>query len=110
MPLYNYLIFNEAIQFFYDNKMEIWATNLEFGFRGTTRWLRNVITHEFTHMVNIQAAMKFSRRIPAFYLQWIDFEKEKRPDVLSGYPTHIASYPIAGEIVPPWFADDPRNR
>jgi Tol biopolymer transport system component len=91
--------------FFYDNKMEIWATNLEFGFRGTTRWLRNVITHEFAHMVNIQAAMKFSRRVPALYLQWIDFEKEKRPDVLSGYPTNIFSYPIAGEIVPPWFAE-----
>ncbi len=91
--------------YYYDNKIEIWATNLEFGFRGTTQWLRNVVTHEYTHMVSIQAAMKMPRRIPALYFQLIDFEDEKRPDVLYGYPDIIASYPYAGAAVPPWFAE-----
>jgi len=91
--------------FYYDNKIEIWATNLEFGLRGTGNWLRNVVTHEYTHVVSIQAAMKFPVRIPAFYFQVIGFEDEKRPDVLTGYPNTIASYPIAGTVVPPWWAE-----
>jgi len=97
--------FSNGAAFYYDNKIELWATNLEFGFRGTTRWLRNVFTHEFTHIISIQASMKFPRRIPGIYLQWVDFEDEKRSDVLTGYPNHIASYPIAGTSMPPWFAE-----
>jgi len=91
--------------YYYDNKIEIWATNLEFGLRGTTQWLWNVVTHEYTHVVSIQSAMKLPRRIPALYLQWINFENEKRPDVLTGYPNAIASYPIVGAVVPPWWAE-----
>lgn len=91
--------------FYYDNKIEIWATNLEFGFRGTTEWLRNVVTHEYIHMVSIQAAMKMPFRIPAVYFQMIGFEDEKRPDVLTGYPNNITSYPFVGAVVPPWFAE-----
>ncbi len=91
--------------YFYDNRIELWATNLEFGLRGTTDWLRNVITHEYTHVVSIQAAMKMPRRIPAIYTQWIHFEQEKRPDVINGYPDVIATYPLVGVIVPPWWAE-----
>ena len=72
--------------YFFDNKVEIWATNLDFGYRGTSQWIRNVVTHEYAHIVSIQAAMKMSRRVPAIYFQLISFEREKRPDVLQGYP------------------------
>lgn len=91
--------------YFYENKVEIWATNLEFGFRGTTNWIRNVVTHEYTHIVSIQAATRLPKRIPALYFQLIGFEEEKRPDVLQGYPTHILSIPFAGVMMPPWFAE-----
>ncbi len=91
--------------YYYDNKIEIWATNLEFHLRGTTPWLRNVITHEFTHIVSIQASMKMPLRIPAIYFQAVDFEKEKRPDVITGYPDLIVSYPITGTVVPGWWAE-----
>ncbi len=91
--------------YYYDNKIEIWATNLEFHLRGTTQWLRNVITHEFTHIVSIQAAMKMPLRIPALYFQAVDFESEKRPDVITGYPDIIVSYPITGTVVPAWWAE-----
>ncbi len=91
--------------YYYDNKIEIWATNLEFHLRGTTSWLRNVITHEFTHIVSIQAAMKMPLRIPAIYFQAVDFESEKRPDVITGYPDVIVSYPITGAVVPAWWAE-----
>ena len=90
---------------FYNNRIEILATPLDFDLRGTHNWLRNVITHEFTHMVQIQLSMKFSRKLPAIYLQWLNYEKERRPDVLYGYPNVIVSYPISGVGVPAWFAE-----
>lgn len=90
---------------YYGNRIEIFATALDFELRGTHNWLRNVITHEFAHMVQIQASLKFAKNMPAIYLQWINYEKERRPDVLYGYPNVIVSYPISGVGVPAWFAE-----
>ena len=97
--------YSNGAAYFYDNKVEIWAPSMDFDFRGTHNWLRNVITHEFTHIVQIQTAMKFGRRMPALYLQWLGYESERRPDVLYGYPNVVASYPISGFLVPAWFAE-----
>ncbi len=91
--------------YFFDNKIEIWASALDFDLRGTHNWLRNVVTHEFTHMVQIQTALKFGRRFPAFYIQWLQYQSERRTDVLYGYPNGIVSYPISGYVVPSWFAE-----
>jgi hypothetical protein len=91
--------------YFYDNKIEIYAPSMDFELRGTHNWLRNVITHEFTHIVQIQTSMKFGRAMPAFYLQWLNYESERRPDVLYGYPNVIVSYPYSGFVVPAWFAE-----
>lgn len=91
--------------FFYDNKVEIWATAMDFEFRGVHNWLRNVITHEFTHMVQLQSARKITQRIPAFYFQAIGYENDRRDDVLHGGPNVIASYPIAMTVMPHWFAE-----
>ena len=91
--------------YFYDNKVEIYAPSMDFEFRGTHNWLRNVITHEFTHIVQMQTAMKFGRTMPAFYLQWLGYESERRPDVLYGFPNKIVSFPISGFVVPVWFAE-----
>jgi Tol biopolymer transport system component len=97
--------YSNGAAYFYDNKVEIWAPNMDFVFRGTHNWLRNVITHEFTHIVQIQTSMKFGRKVPAFYFQWLGYEAERRPDVLYGYPNVIVSYPISGFVVPAWFAE-----
>ncbi|MDE3057947.1 MAG: PD40 domain-containing protein [Bacteroidota bacterium] len=91
--------------YFYDNKIEIWAPALDFDLRGTHDWLRNVVTHEFTHIVQIQTSMKFGRRVPGIYFQWLGYEAERRQDVLYGYPNVIVSYPISGFAVPSWFAE-----
>jgi Tol biopolymer transport system component len=91
--------------YFYENKVEIYAPSMDFDLRGTHNWLRNVITHEFTHIVQIQTAMKFGRTMPGFYLQWLGYEPERRPDVLYGFPNVIVSYPISGFVVPVWFAE-----
>lgn len=97
--------YSNGATYFLDNKIEIWSSALDFDLRGTHNWLRNVISHEFTHMVQIQAGLKTSRRIPALYLQWLNYEDERRPDILYGFPNVIASYPLAFFNVPAWFAE-----
>ncbi|MGB9773446.1 MAG: biopolymer transporter Tol [Bacteroidota bacterium] len=91
--------------YFYDNKIEIFAPALDYDLRGTHDWLRNVISHEFTHIVQIQCSMKFGRRVPGIYLQWLGYESERRTDVLYGYPNILVSYPVSGFVVPAWFAE-----
>ena len=90
---------------FYGNRIEIASVALDFDMRGTHNWLRNVITHEFTHVIQVPASMKFSTKVPSIYLQFLNYEKERRPDVLYGYPNVIVSYPISGVGVPAWFAE-----
>lgn len=97
--------YSNGATYFFDNKIEIWASSLDFDLRGTHNWLRNVISHEFTHMVQIQSALKFSRTLPIFYLQFLNYEDKRRPDILYGFPNFIASYPIPGVNVPAWFAE-----
>lgn len=97
--------FSNGATYFFDNKIEIWASALDFDLRGSHNWLRNVISHEFTHMVQIQSAMKVGRSIPAFYLQFLNYEDKRRPDILYGFPNFIASYPIATVNMPAWFAE-----
>ena len=62
--------YSNGATYFFDNKIEIWASALDFDLRGSKNWLRNVITHELTHMLQIQAGMKLTRSIRAFYLQY----------------------------------------
>jgi len=95
----------EGATYYYMNRIDISASPYDFHLRGTADWLRNVITHEFTHMVSVQKAMKLPIRLPSIFFQVISFEKEKRPDVLTGYPNFQLSLPFAGEIMPNWFAE-----
>jgi len=97
--------YSNGATYFFDNKIEIWASALDFDLRGSHNWLRNVISHEFTHMVQIQSAMKVGRSIPAFYVQFLNYEDKRRPDILYGFPNFIGSYPIATINIPAWFAE-----
>lgn len=97
--------YSNGATYFFDNKIEIWAPPLDTDLRGTHHWLRNVISHEFTHMVQLQSAMKFKRNFPAIYFQVLNYERERRPDVLYGFPNVIISYPIPSINVPQWFAE-----
>jgi len=95
-----------GLAFFYHNAIVIWATNLDYELRGTSDWLRNVITHEYGHIVTLQATRKSPRRIPAFYLHLFGYQDEgRRDDVLTGYPNVLLSYAVPMTMVPPWFAE-----
>ena len=97
--------YSNGATYFFDNKIEIWTSALDFDLRGAHNWLRNVISHEFTHMVQIQSAMKLNRGVPAFFLQVLMYEDERRPDILYGFPNVVISYPLATVNVPAWFAE-----
>lgn len=97
--------YSNGATYFFDNKIEIWTSALDFDLRGAHNWLRNVISHEFTHMVQIQSAMKTTRSVPAVFLQMLAYEDERRPDILYGFPNVIVSYPLAMVNVPAWFAE-----
>lgn len=96
---------SNGVAYFYDNKIVIWASPLDFELRGSHRWLQNVITHEFTHIVSIQKAMKAGLKFPGAYLQLVAYEAERRPDVLYGFPNTLVSYPLPAILVPPWLAE-----
>ena len=91
--------------YYYDNKILIWVNSMDWDLRGTHNWLRNVFTHEFSHIIQLGASRKLPRRIPALYFQWLNYEDERRPDVLYGFPNVIMSYPVAMTQCPVWFAE-----
>ena len=91
--------------YYYDNKIVIWASPLDFELRGSHRWLQNVITHEYVHIISLHKAMKAGMRYPGAYFQIMGYEEEKRKDVLYGYPNTLISYPFPGTSVPPWLAE-----
>ncbi|MEA3288330.1 MAG: hypothetical protein U9Q77_13290 [Candidatus Marinimicrobia bacterium] len=91
--------------YYFDNKIEIWAKPLDYELRGSHYWLRDVITHEFTHIISLRASRKMPGNVPAAYLQIISYEPERREDVLYGYPNGIASYPLPSVSVPMWWAE-----
>ena len=103
--LKDYEDYSNGAAYFFDNKIEIWAPALDTPLRGDHNWLRNVITHEFTHIVQVQSTLKGSRKVPFYYFQLLDYEDVKRPDVLYGYPDVIVTYPIPVLSNPAWLAE-----
>ena len=91
--------------YFFDNKIVISGKPMDYDLRGSHRWIQDVIAHEYTHIVQLGAAMKYSRNFPGSYLQLLGYEDEKREDVLYGFPNKIISYPLPNTTVPPWFAE-----
>ncbi|MBN1464269.1 biopolymer transporter Tol, partial [candidate division KSB1 bacterium] len=91
--------------YYYDNKVEIWAPQMTFILRGTHSWLRNVVTHEFSHMISLGTSRKVTRKVPALYVQWMQYEPERRTDVLYGYPNQLASYAVPMTVTPMWLAE-----
>jgi len=97
--------FSNGAAFFFDNKIEIWVPSLDTPLRGSHNWLRNVITHEFTHMIQLGAAMKRSSSVPAIYIQWLSYQQVRRPDVQFGFPNGIITHPFSTVSIPGWFAE-----
>ena len=90
---------------YFQNRIEIWASNLDYEFRSTHDWLRDVFTHEFTHIVQLGAAKKGPAWLPQIYFQWFRLEPEYRSDVAEGLPNTLVSYAVPTVTIPMWFAE-----
>ncbi len=97
--------YSNGAAYFFDNKIDIWLPALDTPLRGTHNWLRNVISHEFTHIIQIQKGMKRKRKFPVAYVQWLSYENVRRPDVLYGFPNGIVTLPFASVNIPAWMAE-----
>ena len=63
---------------FFENLIEIWAKPLDFDLRGSHRWMQNVISHEFTHIVQIGKSLKYGNHVWGSYFQKLSYETENR--------------------------------
>jgi hypothetical protein len=97
--------YSNGAAYFFDNVIHLWAPALNTPLRGRHSWLKNVVAHEFTHIVQVQAAMKSTRKVPFYYFQMLTYENVRRPDVLYGYPDGIVTYPVPVVNNPAWFAE-----
>ena len=97
--------YSNGSAYYHDNMIEIWAKPLDYDLRGSHRWMQDVISHEFTHIIQLGKSMKLTRFVPGSYIQMMAYEEEKREDVLYGYPNQITSYFIPCTTVPPWLAE-----
>ena len=80
------------------NMMRIGLTNWDFKIRGTHSWIRDVITHEFSHLVSMQSNSKTPYPwIQGVQISKMDFYNERRQvPVVMHMPFMIQPY---------WFAE-----
>ncbi len=80
-----------------ENSMNVWVTDWDFPVRSTHNWIRDVVTHEFSHLVSIQSGSK----LPAFV-----------QGLVIGYQSYYNA-PVQGNLAtiipfteqPNWFAE-----
>ncbi|MBL8029144.1 MAG: PD40 domain-containing protein, partial [Fibrobacteres bacterium] len=79
------------------NTIRIWVSGLDFEMRGFNNWLRNVIVHEFAHIVSIQVGQKTRYNIPDIRFGYMDYFNERNQ---AGF---FSLYSF--DIFPMWFAE-----
>ncbi|MBN2104734.1 PD40 domain-containing protein [bacterium] len=76
------------------NKVEVWASDLEFELRGTSNWIKNVMTHELAHIFSLKAAKK--KWFTYFQLNFGRYNVN---------PDYYFSIPFYHLNVPSWYAE-----
>ncbi|MEO6094462.1 MAG: hypothetical protein ABIW76_01890, partial [Fibrobacteria bacterium] len=79
------------------NTMTVWISDWDFPIRSTHNWLKDVVTHEFSHLVSIQSSSKLASPIQGLVLGYQDYYNEP---VQSSAATII---PFTHQ--PNWFAE-----
>lgn len=79
------------------NIMTVWITDWDFPIRSTHNWLKDVVTHEFSHLVSIQSSSKLPSPIQGLVIGYQDYYNE---DVQASAATII---PFTSQ--PNWFAE-----
>ena len=60
-----------------ENSINLWLTNWDFKIRSSHGWLSDVVTHEFSHLVSIENASKFSPSIYGLQVSYTDYYNER---------------------------------
>ena len=58
---------------------------MDYDLRGSHRWIQDVVSHEFTHIVQLGKSMRYGDKLLGAYIQKLGYEDEKRDDVLFRY-------------------------
>ena len=80
---------------YYQNKLFIYSTALDFELRGTSDWLRNVFTHELTHILSLKKARK----------KWFFNFGLIQTERFNENPDFVLEVPFYHLAVPMWFAE-----
>ena len=79
------------------NTMTVWISDWDFPIRSTHNWLKDVVTHEFSHLVSIQSSSKLASPIQGLVLGYQDYYNAP---VQASFATII---PFTAQ--PNWFAE-----
>lgn len=79
------------------NTITIWTHDFDFNMRGSHDWFEDVITHEYAHIVSIQAGLKLPPAVPEVRVGYFSHPNEKKR--LETF------HSFAGDILPPWFTE-----
>ena len=75
---------------YYGNTLYIWATNLDMELRGSHDWIKNVVTHELTHIITLNKA----RRKWPFQAALIQVSRyDSNPDITFSFPLYHLNAP-----------------
>ncbi len=86
------------------NMIHIWANDMEWPYRGTRDHLRNVVAHEYAHIVSIWSSFKMPSWMP--YIQYGYFS---HPNAMirggkNDFGARLEAFHLfPSEILPPWF-------
>lgn len=86
--------FSNGFANYAQNKIEIWASDLEFELRGSTHWIRNVLTHELAHIVSLKIAKNGLLSYTVLNLGRYNVN-----------PDYVFSLPFYHLNVPTWYAE-----
>ena len=75
---------------YYTNTMAIWATNLDFELRGSHDWIKNVVTHELTHIITLNKARK---KWPFQFALISVSRTDSNPDITFQFPLYHLNTP-----------------
>jgi len=81
----------------YQNTMHIWISDWGIPLRSTHNWLRDVVTHEFSHLVSIQSGSKLPTPVVGLVVGYQDYFNE---EIQSSMATVM---PFTSQ--PNWFAE-----
>jgi hypothetical protein len=86
--------FSNGFASYAQNRVEVWASDLEFELRGSSNWIRNVMTHELAHIFSLRAAM--NRWFTYFQINFGRYNVN---------PDYVFSIPFYHLNVPSWYAE-----